>query len=256
MVLVVLLVSGTGLFHPAIYARETANWAAQAVAQDLVNVVVFVPAMALAAWAAARGSRSGFVLWFGLALYAAYSFAIYAFAVHFNALFVAYCAAFGLSLYACLYALVMATRTAWAFTDAMPRRAAGVYLLVVAVLFALLWLEDIVPAALSGSVPKTVAEAGLMTNPVHVIDLSTILPAFALTGVMLLRRDPRAVILAPALLVFGAVMGMSIIVLMLWMAATGVAALEPPPLIIMSGVVAIAATLLRGFLRGLCTQKA
>ena len=43
---------------------------------------------------------------------------------------------------------------------------------------------------------------GLFTNPVHVLDLSILLPALALSGVLLLRRRAAGFLLAPLLLGF------------------------------------------------------
>jgi hypothetical protein len=52
------------------------------------------------------------------------------------------------------------------------------------------WLAEVVPALLSGSVPKSIADSGLIANPVHTLDLSIVLPAFMITAVSLyLRRQ-------------------------------------------------------------------
>jgi hypothetical protein len=45
-----------GLLSDATYAAETSNWAAQAIGQDAVNVLLAYPALLVLAWLAAKGS--------------------------------------------------------------------------------------------------------------------------------------------------------------------------------------------------------
>lgn len=207
----ILLISLTGVVHPAIYARETANWAAQAVGQDWVDLVLAVPWLAITAVASRRGSRRGLLLLAGGLGYAVYELVIYAFAVRFNALFLVYCAALGLSigsLVPILHAFLHEDIRGW-FTDA-PVRGAGVFLTLVGASFVLLWLSDIVPALAHGTVPASVAEAGVPTNPVHVLDLSLVLPAHIAGGLLLLRKHPLGYVAGPVLLAFGVLMAASI----------------------------------------------
>ena len=67
-------------------------------------------------------------------------------------------------------------------------RLPGWFLIVVAALFALLWLSEIVPDLLVGRPPTSAAEWNIPTNPVHVLDLAFFLPAACLSGVLLLRH--------------------------------------------------------------------
>jgi hypothetical protein len=88
-----------GLLFPSIYARETPNWAAQAIAQDWTDLIAATPLLLASAVYAFRGSRVAKSLLGGAFLYTVYSFVIYAFAVHFNTLFLVYCAALGISFF-------------------------------------------------------------------------------------------------------------------------------------------------------------
>ena len=88
-----------GIFLPATYRREAPSWAAQGIGQDWVNLLLVAPAIAVLSVVVARGSRSARLLLGGALLYVVYSFLLYAFAVHFNPLFLVYCAALGLGFY-------------------------------------------------------------------------------------------------------------------------------------------------------------
>jgi hypothetical protein len=107
-----------------------------------------------------------------------------------------------------LHALLHEDVRGW-FVDA-PVRGAGVFLMLVGVCFILLWLSVIVPALAHGKVPASVAEAGVPTNPVHVLDLSLVLPAHVAGGLLLLRKHPSGYVVGPVLLAFGVLMAASI----------------------------------------------
>jgi hypothetical protein len=215
-----------GILLPSVYARETAVWTGQAVGQDWVDLLLTVPWLVLTSIGMSRGSRRSALLLAGGVFYTLYEFLIYAFSIHFNALFLIYCATLGLSLFSgvCLTASLL-REPAFVFSnERSTTRAAAVVLLAIAVLFGGLWLGEVVPAVVQGTFPKSVAEAGVFTNPVHVIDLSFLLPAHFLVAVWLLRRRPVGIILAPILLSFGVLMSLSIAGIMVVMHLQGVEA--------------------------------
>lgn len=216
--------SFAGLQSHAIYARETLNWRAQALGQDWVDLLLAVPWLVASAVAALRGSRTGVLLLAGGLAYSAYELMIYAFAVHYNALFLVYCAGLGISVWSffgSVCSLPGAGARSW-FTPPLPRRTAGSVLIAVGVLFALLWLAEILPALVRGTLPKSVEEAGVFTNPVQVIDLSVVLPAHIVAGVLLLRRHPLGAAAASVVLAFGVLMAASIAGMVVYMHASGV----------------------------------
>lgn len=227
-----------GIALPSTYAQETATWAAQGIGQDWVNLLLVTPWMALSAWGAQRGSRRATLLLGGALIYCVYSYLFYAFAVHFNTLFLVYCAALGLSTFALVaLGLGLARGDARALYDErLPRRLVGGTLVGLAALFAAMWLSEVIPALLRGSAPPSTIEAGLFTNPVHVLDLSLVLPAMAVAGVSLLRGGALGAALAPLLLGFSVLMTAAIggMVVVMWQ--RGVTA-EPA----MAGVFAVVA---------------
>lgn len=211
-----------GILSPAIYAAETANWRAQALGQDWIDLVLAVPWLIVAGVAARHGARRARLVLGGAYAFTAYTFAIYAFAVRFNALFLVYCAALGVSVFALaalLGALLREDAARW-YDDAAPRRLAGALLIGPAIAFALLWLAAVVPALLRGGRPDGLDATGLLTNPVHVIDLSLALPAMLLAGLGMWRGRPFGLAVAPVLLGFSVLMAASVgglIVAMYWL---------------------------------------
>jgi hypothetical protein len=218
-----------GVLLPAVYAREHPHWAAQGIGQDWVNLVFAAPLLALSAFFTLRGARLFTLLLAGTLSYALYSLVLYAFFLHFGPLFLVYTWGLGLAFFA-LVTLVCALRgddaRAW-FAPNAPVRLAGAVALFLGGAYSALWLSEIVPALVSGTVPKSAVEIGFVTNPVHVLDLAVVLPAFVVGGVALLRRKPLGYWLAPTMLGFGAVMEVALLGMGLSMKATGEGAAPP-----------------------------
>ncbi|HEY6174583.1 MAG TPA: hypothetical protein VIX73_09080 [Kofleriaceae bacterium] len=237
--ILVAVAATMGIANPAIYARETPSWAAQGTGQDWINLVVCAPALLAAGALALRGSRQARVIVGGLLLYTAYSFVIYAFAMHFTTLFLVYCTVLGSSTFA-LVDLVIALRAedgdSW-YDERAPIRITAATLIGIAGIFGVLWLIQIVPALVTGTDPAGLEEVGLAANPVHVLDLSLLLPAMIVVGVALLRRHSFGDALAPMLLTFAITMAIAIGGMVAMMYRRGLA-LDAAPTIVMA-VVAI-----------------
>ncbi len=240
-----------GILVDAIYAEETSNWATQAVGQDVANVAVAYPALLVLAVLAARGSLRAALAWMGVLVYSAYTFAIYAFSVHFGPLFLVYVAVLGLSAYALIGGLTSLSpeRVAASVAPRARVRSTAVLLVAVASAFGLLWLAEIVPSMLAGTTPETLVEVGLPTNPVYVLDLGLLLPAAMIAGVLLLRGRALGYVLAPVILVALIALGVGIV------SVIGVAPLRGEAAMPAVGVVIGALTLLQlvvavRFLRG------
>ena len=86
---------------------------------------------------------------------------------------------------------------------------------------ALLWIGPDLLALLAGRVPGDVTEAGLLTNPIHVLDLGLVIPAAVLTGVLLARRRPWGFVLGAYFLVKFTTLGLAIMSMGVFMVADG-----------------------------------
>ena len=95
----VLALTGLQVFWPGTYWRETQLGAAGALASDLIDLSLVLPVLAVTTLLAVRGSLSALLIWAGTLGFLTYNFLIYTFEVHFNAMFLAYCAVLGLSFY-------------------------------------------------------------------------------------------------------------------------------------------------------------
>jgi hypothetical protein len=198
------IAAGGGVFISSLY-RDTPYFVAQAVGQDHISLAVALPTLLISAILANRGSHRARLVWLGGLVYLVYTYIIGAFDVKFNSLFLVYVALLGCSVYALIGGLVttdMAGIKA-CFAKDTPVKAVSIYLAVLAVLFYIVWLSEIVPALITGEIPQSIRNNGTPTNAVHVLDMAWILPAFGITAVSLWRKQALGYTLAGAILSFG-----------------------------------------------------
>jgi len=208
----VIIVSCIGIFSKDVYGQETSLWQIQCKGQDIIDLFLVAPVLFFSALAASRGNKMAITVWAGTILFLVYTFAIYCFDVHFNRLFLLYCISLGLSVYSILYFVFMIVRhdLAPVMRKNSLLKITSVYFIVIGSMFLGLWLSQIMGWMEEGSFPKALRELGLPTNPVHVIDLSILIPGVFITGMMLWRKSSTGITMAPVLLVFFILMNITI----------------------------------------------
>jgi hypothetical protein len=221
LVSLIVGVSLAGLLHSEIYKGSSANWLAQTIGQDAIDLLLVAPILLVSGLFAYRANAIALKLWVGVLLYVVYTFLIYCFSVRFNILFIPYCLILGLSFYALLAFFTGQKPGVTQANNDRLLKITGIYFITIAVLFYALWLMEIIPATLRNETPSSTVEAGLYTNPVHVIDLALFLPATFIIGRLSLNRHVYANVLAPALLTFFVLMDLTIASLALIMMQRG-----------------------------------
>lgn len=220
--ILVCIASIEGIFNPGTYRQETANWALQGQGQDIGNLIA-LPVLLISTYYLARKSLAAYFIWLGAIMYYIYAFIIYCFALHFNSLFLVYVAILGLSAYTLIGGVINVDSSA--LSKAIPYNAktklSAASIISTGTLFALLWLGSLVPAVLSGTAPRDLIETGLWVNPVHVIDLSFVLPGMIITGVLFLRKSKYGYLFTFPWLMFSVLMGSSIVATMVMMMVRG-----------------------------------
>jgi hypothetical protein len=204
--LAVLLVAASlaGLLRPSVYQAETPLHAAQTAGNDAGNLAIVAPVLAIAAVLALRGSLAARLVWTGTLVYLVYDFIGYAFDLHFNPMFLAYCGILGLSFYVLAGSLTALPvgEAARRYGSNAPAKWTAIVLLLMTAGSAFHWLAEVVPALVAGQTPPAIRDAGHFTEPVAVLDLAFGLPACVIAAFLLLRRKPLGFILGPVLLTF------------------------------------------------------
>jgi hypothetical protein len=195
-------------FIPGVY-RDVPVVVAQSHGYDVGNLLV-AGALCVALLANARGSVRGRLVAVGTLGCVLYSFVTYAFELIVNPVTALYIAVLGFGAWAFVFGF-------GAFDDAtvehellgLRRRTTAGYLALLAVLFAVTWLRQLLGAAIAG-VPADLADINWPMNPIWVLDLALVLPLMALTAVRLWSRRGAGSV-AVSLLVFSASLGVTIL---------------------------------------------
>src|SRR5215213_784851 len=224
-----LISAAVGAFVDGIYKGITANWAQQTFAQDIADLFVGFPLLLVLAPFAARGSVRALIAWLGVLIATFYTYVIYAFDAPFGHLYLANVVLLGLSGWSFGGALTGIDRRAIRkrFDDEAPRRSTGWALVAVAAIFLVMWLAEDVPATIRGVAPTSLTEVGLMTNPVHVLDIAFLLPACIVSGLGLIRGKTWAYLFTPALMITLATIAVGIVTIMIVAMADGETGLVP-----------------------------
>jgi len=226
IILLILLTfaSYQGFFNPKTFEKDSMSFGTQGIGQDFVNLFIVVPLLLISFLLFRKDNRIGSFLFGGTIFYILYSYMIYAFGVNFNHLFLFYCGILGLSLYIFIIFLVDLSQhdiISW-FGEKVKVTAMSIFLLIIAVMFYLLWLKDIIPAILTGTTPISVTDNNLLVNPVHVLDLSIALPAAIVSSILLLKKNKFGFIFAPIILLFIVILTIALIGMVIALKVKGI----------------------------------
>jgi hypothetical protein len=201
---VAVTASAMGLFVSDLYADGA--WAREALrGGDLTTLVLAVPLLIGSLLMSARGSARARAVWIGVLAYFVYNSAFYAFGTTFNDAFILHVALLSMSIFALACALVSTdlVETWRAFEGVRGARWAGLFLAFVGGAQGALWLVVIARNVATGELIADVPAAG--QHLVFALDLSLLVPALVLSGIMLFRRLPLGFLLGAAMAVMSAV---------------------------------------------------
>lgn len=226
-----------GLFVPRFY-RDDPVLLPQMYGQDLLTLVIAVPALTTSLYYANRGSVRGYLVWLGVTGYLLYTYASYAFMTAFNELYLVYTTLLWLTLLT--FVGGMARLDAAALKSELRELSVRPYVafqLLLVGLVSSLWLSEILPATLAGTTPASITEPGLPTSVIYSLDLGVIVPAFALTAYWLWKRHPWGYAFTAVLLVKIVTLGGAVLAMIVYMLRDGQAV--PLPQIIIFGVLTV-----------------
>jgi hypothetical protein len=208
-----LIASTVGIFGH-VY-REDDWFLSQMVGQDVFTMVVVVVLFILPF----IGNKKIKLLQGGFFAYMVYTYVFYAFAVKFNALFLIYVALCSLSVlglflvFRQLAGLTLEDSNGWAL------KGSSIYLIVVGLILALLWLGDIV-GRLVGK-PMLDTPTGEPLTPVYILDLGFVIPACLYGAIQSLRKKFWGTILTAVMLILVATMGFALMAMAIGLYAYG-----------------------------------
>jgi hypothetical protein len=229
------------LYREGAWAREAFRGG------DVVTLVLVVPVLITSMVLARRGSGRATVVWIGALAYAVYNYAYYVFGASFNDSFLIHIAIFSSSILALGLAIssLDVVATAEPLRQSRLARWIGGFLTLVGVGQGGLWVFVIVRYAVTGEVLADIPVRG--QHVVFALDLSLLVPALVVSGVLLRRRTPIGYVAAGIVSVMGSLVLLNLLLAAAFQAnadVAGVRAFPPESVAMTVGMIASMALLL------------
>jgi len=190
------------IYGKGIYQHMSADVAVQGIAQDYVTLFIGIPLLVFLIAGFKNSLRKRFVLTGALG-YFFVTFLFYTAMGMYNIMFLVYVALLALSFFGLMTGFlsfnVSSLKTR--FSEKTPVKWVGGFLMVNAVLIALMWLSRVIPPLINGSIYPD----GLhhyTTLIVQGFDLGLLLPISFVAGWMLIKRKPPGYLFAAPYIVF------------------------------------------------------
>jgi len=200
------------IYGVGVYRHMSAEVAPQGIAQDYITLIIGIPLLLLSLVYGRKGSLKGRFILSGTLGYFLVTYLFYLVMGMYNQLFLVYTALLGTSFFAFTTTLFSfdLNRLPQAFGTSVPVKTAGGFLILNALLIALLWLEIVVPPLLDGSIIPVETEH-YTTLIVQGLDLGLLLPLAVAAGILFIQKKPIGFLAAPVYLVFLSILMIALI---------------------------------------------
>jgi hypothetical protein len=189
LVVVAIMTSGASFLFWDVFYRDVPMTVGNMRGTALAMFVIAVPVLIGSMIRSLRGSLTARFVWLGSLAYIAYNAMMFCFALQFNSFLLLFTALLSLSFWSLVTLLShFDTAAVTAAGARVPVRAVAAYMLVCVVVFALMWLRDIIPATIGNTLPDTFEGTGLTQNPIYVLDFAFTFPLLAIGAAWLWRR--------------------------------------------------------------------
>lgn len=191
------------IYGEGLYRHMSADVAPQGIAQDYVTFFIGIPLLLLSLFYARNGSLKGRFILAGTLAYFLVTYLFYLVMAMYNELFLIYTALLGTSFFAFLLTLFSfdINRLPMIFNESAPVKTAGSFLIINAILIALLWLGIVLPPIFDGTIIPAETEH-YTTLIVQGLDLGLLLPLAVVSGILFIQKKPIGLLAAPIYLVF------------------------------------------------------
>jgi hypothetical protein len=243
-----VVASAAGLFIDGLY--QDGPWAREALrGGDLTTLLLAAPILGWSLILSIRGSLPARAAWIGALAYGIYNYAYYVFGAEFNDLFLLHIALLTLSIWATALAVASLDvgAVAAAFRVGRAARWVGGFLVLVGSILGGMWVFLAIRFAVTGKLMADIPADGI--HLVFAIDLSLLVPALVVAGVLLWRRTAIGVVFGAVMAVMGGLYQVNLLVAGVFQANADVAgakAFPPEGIVVATGFLLACAVLFGG----------
>jgi len=223
---IVVGVTLAGLLVEDLYSDLSVSMQVQGRGQDIITLLFVVPMLVLSMIKAYRGVLNGILILAGLHAYLIYSYFVYSAGIPFNVMYLAYVAILLLSTMSIISIIssLNMNKVASAFSEDIPNKLVAYYMIISAVLVALMWLGTIIISGMiNGSLPKNVLEDTNGYLMVQTLDLGLVVPFGVFAGMLLLKKTKWSYLLSAIFMVKVTTLCLAIIAMVFVMKREGLA---------------------------------
>jgi len=194
------------IYGKGLYQYDSISGASQAIAQDVVTLLLGVPLLLLSLYLFRKGLLKGKLLLAGTIAYFLYTYTSYSFLSMFNKFFLIDVILMSASFFA--FVLTMMSfdidKLSSYFSEKLPVKFVGGLLISIGTIFGLMWLGTVAPSIISGTAPATLEQ--YTTLVIQAMDLAFVVPTAFLAGILLIKRKPFGYLLSSVVTVKGITM--------------------------------------------------
>lgn len=209
------------LYGKGLYAYNSHSAAIQAIAQDMVTLILVIPAFIVALGLRNKGKIVGDFLHTGLLAYMLYTYMSYAFMMYYNSLFLVYVVLMALSFYGFVIGinLLLKKDVIDILKEKMPTKGLRIFLVITEIFICLLWMGRIVPTIGNDKAPEGLENYSTLV--IQALDLGVIVPACFAINYMLANKYKIGYVIAPVIIIKAVTLVVAVLTMAVCMKITG-----------------------------------
>lgn len=210
------------LYGKGVYAHNSFSMAIQAIAQDMVTLILAVPCMSIALYQVKKKKTLAQFVLTGLLAYTLYTYMSYAFLMYYNPLFLLYVACMVLSFYGFVISINLLFKSTLIekLHEKMNIKSLRIFLIITGVVISMMWLGRIVPTIANGKAP--VGLDNYSTLVIQALDLGVVVPACFVISHLLKEKNKLGYILGPVIIIKAVTLVFAVLMMALCMILSGV----------------------------------
>lgn len=210
------------IFGKGLYQHMSADVAIQGIAQDYITLFAGVPLLLVSLFLARNKSLRGLLILAGITAYFLVTYLFYTAMAMYNKMFLTYVFLLGASFFAFIQIVLSIDKKHLIENIKSEKvlRNAGIFLIINALMVALLWLGIVIPPLLDGSIiPQPVQH--YTTLIVQGFDLGILLPSAFLIGYSALKKNLLGYLFTILYMIFLSLLMTALVSKILFMAGSG-----------------------------------
>ncbi|XMB66792.1 hypothetical protein RI065_10940 [Mycoplasmatota bacterium zrk1] len=210
------------IYGKGIYKNDSYSYATQAIAQDIVTVLLGIPLLIISFLLYVKESFKGKLLLTGTMGYFLYTYVSYSFLSMYNSLFIIYVILMSLSFFA--FVIMMMSFEIESikekFKKELPIKFISGFLIFLGIVLALMWLGRIAPSIFGSEAPEGIDHYNTLV--IQAMDLGFIVPISLIAGILLINRRSMGYLLSAIILTKGITLFIAVSTMAIMMFTSGI----------------------------------